>query len=61
MTKEEADNGRDDMVIDGPEQANAVPDGFNANYLRIYYGQNSHFILKDFSSYCLNNRKFLLF
>ncbi|PPR82154.1 hypothetical protein GOBAR_AA38556 [Gossypium barbadense] len=39
MTKEEADNGRDDMVIDVPGQANAVPDGFNANYLRIYYGK----------------------
>lgn len=39
MTKEQADNGRDDMVIDGPGQANAVPDEFNANYLRIYYGK----------------------
>ncbi|XWS50076.1 hypothetical protein CRYUN_Cryun12cG0057200 [Craigia yunnanensis] len=39
MTKEEAENGRDDMLIDGPEQANAVPDGFNATYLRIYYGK----------------------
>ncbi|KAK8599135.1 hypothetical protein V6N13_077069 [Hibiscus sabdariffa] len=39
MTKEEAENGRDDMAIDGAEQANAVPDGFDANYLRIYYGK----------------------
>ncbi|EOY25001.1 DNA primase isoform 3 [Theobroma cacao] len=39
MTKDEVENGRDDMLIDGPEQANAVPDGFNANYLRIYYGK----------------------
>ncbi|KAK8658034.1 hypothetical protein V6N13_036249 [Hibiscus sabdariffa] len=39
MTKEEAESRRDDMVIDGAEQANAVPDGFDANYLRIYYGK----------------------
>ncbi|XWS70961.1 hypothetical protein CRYUN_Cryun03dG0095800 [Craigia yunnanensis] len=36
---EEAENERVNMVIDGPEQVNAVPDGFNANYLRIYYGK----------------------
>uniref|UniRef100_A0A5B7BAF8 DNA primase n=1 Tax=Davidia involucrata TaxID=16924 RepID=A0A5B7BAF8_DAVIN len=43
MAKEETENGRDDMQIDGCEteqmQDNAVPDGFNANYLKVYYGK----------------------
>ncbi|XP_042482779.1 DNA primase small subunit [Macadamia integrifolia] len=43
MNKEEAEGGRDDMLIDGckPEQRqwNAVPEGFNANYLKLYYGK----------------------
>ncbi|GAV65780.1 DNA_primase_S domain-containing protein, partial [Cephalotus follicularis] len=42
MAREEAENGRDDMLIDGREpenQGNAVPDGFNANYLKLYYGK----------------------
>ncbi|KAA8528242.1 hypothetical protein F0562_035507 [Nyssa sinensis] len=43
MTREETENGRDDMQIDGCEteqmQDNAVPDGFNANYLKVYYGK----------------------
>ncbi|KAL6998031.1 hypothetical protein U1Q18_008155 [Sarracenia purpurea var. burkii] len=43
MTIEEAENGRDDMLIDGgepkPPQGNDVPDGFNANYLKAYYGK----------------------
>ncbi|XP_047329113.1 DNA primase small subunit [Impatiens glandulifera] len=34
MAREEADNGRDDMVID-----TALPEGFNANYLKTYYGK----------------------
>ncbi|XP_043703824.1 DNA primase small subunit-like [Telopea speciosissima] len=43
MAKEEAECGRDDMLIDGCEpgqrQRNAVPEGFNANYLKLYYGK----------------------
>ncbi|KAL5747663.1 hypothetical protein ACOSP7_024676 [Xanthoceras sorbifolium] len=39
MTKEELENKRDDMLIDGPDQANSIPDGFNANYLKVYYGR----------------------
>lgn len=43
MPREESENGRDDMLIDGcePEQpgGNSVPDGFNTNYLKIYYGK----------------------
>lgn len=45
MTMEEVDSGRDAMEIDGCEpegqekmRENAVPDGFNANYLKVYYG-----------------------
>lgn len=42
MTGEGTENGRDHMQIDGcepePEQENAVPDGFNADYLKVYYG-----------------------
>ena len=33
MTKEEAENGRDGTIIGGPEQANTVHDGFNANVI----------------------------
>ncbi|KAK4843018.1 hypothetical protein QYF36_002905 [Acer negundo] len=39
MTIEEAENGRDDMLIDGPDRVNSIPDGFNANYLKVYYGR----------------------
>ncbi|XP_052209950.1 uncharacterized protein LOC127813178 [Diospyros lotus] len=41
MTREEAESGRDEMLIDEPEQPpeNALPDGFNANYLRLYYAK----------------------
>ncbi|KAI3707105.1 hypothetical protein L6452_25326 [Arctium lappa] len=43
MTKEEEQNGRDDMLIDDPEHQNAqldaFPDGFNPNYLKVYYGR----------------------
>ncbi|KAK9275327.1 hypothetical protein L1049_022590 [Liquidambar formosana] len=43
MTREEVENGRDDMLIDGCEAeqrlGNAVPDGFNVNYLKVYYGK----------------------
>ncbi|KDP44235.1 hypothetical protein JCGZ_05702 [Jatropha curcas] len=35
----EVDNGRDDMLIDGQRVGNAVPDGFNPNYLKVYYGK----------------------
>lgn len=46
MTREDIENGSEDMVIDEgkPEggermQGNAVPEGFNANYLKVYYGK----------------------
>jgi len=40
MTREKVENGRDDMEIDDvdPNQGNSVSDGFNANYLKVYYG-----------------------
>lgn len=45
MTGDEAGNGRDDMLIDGcepePSQENAVLDEFNADYLKVYYGNCS--------------------
>ncbi|KAJ7945035.1 DNA primase [Quillaja saponaria] len=44
--EEEDQNGRDNMVIDGYEletpelwQGKTIPDGFNANYLKVYYGK----------------------
>lgn len=38
MTKEEGANGRrDDMLIDGPQQLED-DEGFNSNYLKVYYG-----------------------
>nr|XP_043613492.1 DNA primase small subunit [Erigeron canadensis] len=38
MTRmEAADNERDDMLIDGPQDD--FPDGFNSDYLKIYYGK----------------------
>ncbi|KAJ4711903.1 DNA primase [Melia azedarach] len=39
MTKEEVENGSDEMLIDGPDQGNASPGGFNPNYLKVYYGR----------------------
>ncbi|XP_059276334.1 uncharacterized protein LOC132030639 [Lycium ferocissimum] len=44
MTREEVENVRDEMLIDGDENEqrrleNAVPDGFNADYLKAYYGK----------------------
>lgn len=46
MTREEVVNGREDMEIDEREPqggelmlVNAVPDEFNSNYLRVYYGK----------------------
>uniref|UniRef100_A0A2N9GAY7 DNA primase n=1 Tax=Fagus sylvatica TaxID=28930 RepID=A0A2N9GAY7_FAGSY len=46
MTREEIENGSEDMVIDEIEpvngertEMNAVPDGFNATYLKVYYGK----------------------
>lgn len=46
MNQEEAENCREDMEIDGndsemPAQRHAdiIPDGFNANYLKAYYGK----------------------
>lgn len=43
MPREDVENGREDMLIDGSEakqqkQKNAVPDVFNAHYLKVYYG-----------------------
>lgn len=42
MAKEAANNARDDMLIDEGEsdqyRSNAITEGFNANYLRVYYG-----------------------
>ncbi|KAJ9178284.1 hypothetical protein P3X46_010181 [Hevea brasiliensis] len=35
----EVDNGRDDMSIDGQSLGNGVPGGFNASYLKLYYGK----------------------
>jgi hypothetical protein len=50
MTREEIENGSEDMVIDEIEpvngertEMNAVPDGFNATYLKVYYG-NTYFL-----------------
>ncbi len=40
----EVDNGRDDMSIDGQSLGNGVPGGFNASYLKLYYGK-SFFLL----------------
>lgn len=44
MSREEGENERDDMLIDGNEieqrrLENAVPEGFNADYLKAYYGK----------------------
>ncbi|KAM6589423.1 hypothetical protein CsatA_012028 [Cannabis sativa] len=41
MTREEVEAVVDEMEIDGVEQreGNAVPEGFNANYLKVYYGK----------------------
>lgn len=46
MNREEAENCREDMEIDGNEpempaqrHADIIPDGFNANYLKAYYGK----------------------
>ncbi|XP_076938699.1 uncharacterized protein LOC143606980 isoform X1 [Bidens hawaiensis] len=39
MTKEEAENGRrDDMLIDN-QNDDYYPEGFNSNYLKLYYGR----------------------
>ena len=41
----EEENGRDDMIIDQPQsdfmRINALPDEFNPNYLKLYYGNSS--------------------
>ncbi|KAL0329964.1 UNVERIFIED_CONTAM: DNA primase small subunit [Sesamum radiatum] len=43
MVREEFDNMGEDMVIDGAgteqKPSSEFPDGFNANYLKIYYGK----------------------
>lgn len=50
MTQMKYVNGGDNMVIDGqeaesPEKKNVdvIPDGFNANYLKVYYGDVQNF------------------
>ncbi|KAK0588357.1 hypothetical protein LWI29_038520 [Acer saccharum] len=66
MTIEEAENGRDDMLIDGPDRANSIPDGFNANYLKVYYDgkhpacDKSYFGRREFS-FTLDNDIYLRF
>lgn len=61
MTKEEIENGTADMEIDQRElmngersELNAVPDGFNANYLKVYYGKLSQSLILRFIffNYC---------
>ena len=61
MTKEEIENGTADMEIDQRElmngersELNAVPDGFNANYLKVYYGKLSQSLILRiiFFNYC---------
>lgn len=40
MDKEESENGREDMLIDGQKQRNvSVPSEFNVNYLKLYYAK----------------------
>ena len=41
MTREEVESGVDEMEIDGGElrERNAIPEGFNASYLKVYYGK----------------------
>ena len=46
MAGEGAENGRDDMIIDGSgadqqRQNNLIFDGVNVNYLKLYYGKFS--------------------
>lgn len=64
MTKEEIENGTADMEIDQRvplngerSEVNAVPDGFNANYLKVYYGKLHIYIYIFlqfiFCNYCL--------
>ncbi|KAL6553676.1 hypothetical protein OROGR_007518 [Orobanche gracilis] len=42
MVRDEVENTIEDMVVDRVETeqktSNEIPDGFNANYLKIYYG-----------------------
>lgn len=46
MPGDEVAKGSDDMMIDEHEQkqVNAVSDGFNSQYLKIYYGKQSLFL-----------------
>ncbi|KAJ0105118.1 hypothetical protein Patl1_17541 [Pistacia atlantica] len=39
MTKQEIKNGGEEMLIDRPDQEPVIPDGFNSNYLKVYYGK----------------------
>ncbi|KAJ6933306.1 DNA primase small subunit [Populus alba x Populus x berolinensis] len=40
MNREENENGREDMLIDGQKQGNvSVPSEFNVNYLKLYYAK----------------------
>ncbi|PWA63545.1 hypothetical protein CTI12_AA354330 [Artemisia annua] len=47
MTKEEGENGRDDMLIDDPQQVEG--EGFNSNYLKVYYGDRTTEVLSPWT------------
>lgn len=40
MTRDEVENGNDDMLIDGPVIPVAAAEVFNPNHLRLYYGKS---------------------
>ncbi|KAK7815937.1 dna primase small subunit, partial [Quercus suber] len=57
MTKEEIENGTADMEIDQRElmngersELNAVPEGFNASYLKVYYDNDIYLRFQSFNS-----------
>ncbi|XP_044485446.1 DNA primase small subunit [Mangifera indica] len=39
MTKEGIENGGEEMLINALNQEAIIPEGFNANYLKVYYGR----------------------
>jgi DNA primase small subunit len=42
MDREESENGKEDMLIDGQKQGNvSVTSEFNVNYLKLYYGNQT--------------------
>ncbi|KAJ0048806.1 hypothetical protein Pint_15001 [Pistacia integerrima] len=57
----EIKNGGEEMLIDRPDQEPVIPDGFNSNYLKVYYGcDDSYFGQKEFSL-TLDNDIYLIF